>query len=73
MTYINLLLFLQESNTKIVEHRAHEILTATDRYMRAADASWTKETHPGSLHTVYTRAGASFVWRADGEPEIKPA
>lgn len=75
MTYIELLLFVQERGEKILGQDIRSLITDKHRYIRDLEQeSWFEDKEPGSPEKHTTRSGEIWVWKRQELPpeEVQP-
>lgn len=66
MTYIEMLLLVQQSGDKILEQGINTLFTQHHRYIRQLDATeWQEDMEPGLPEMHHGRGGAYHIWKRD--------
>jgi hypothetical protein len=62
MTYIEMLLLIEEKQEHTLAHNVSSLITEKRRYLRADDATWAEDAEPGAPERRVGRGGEYFVW-----------
>ena len=72
MTYIEMLLMVEQSGEATLAQDVRFLITEKHRYIRQLDTpedAWTQDTEPGAPVEKYTRSGLEWIWKRQELPE----
>jgi hypothetical protein len=72
MTYIEMLLMVEQSGEATLAQDVRFLITEKHRYIRQLDAPegcWMQDTEPGAPEKRYTRSGLEWIWKREELPE----
>jgi hypothetical protein len=61
MTYIEMLLRIEERQERTLAHNVHSVITDKHRYLRV-DGAWVEDTEEGAPEKRVGRGGEFYVW-----------
>lgn len=76
MTFLELLLLIEERGEKVLGAELNAMFTQQHRYLReldTSDSSWKEDTEPGRPEKRWGRGGEYYIWKRDEAPDDKPA
>jgi hypothetical protein len=68
LTYIEMLLLIEEKKERTLAHNVNSLITEKRRYLRADDASWAEDAIAGAPERRVGRGGEFYVWVRAEEP-----
>lgn len=68
MTFLEVILLIQQRGEKTLTHESRFLITETRRYIRDFDGGespWREDLEPGKPEKMYGRGGEYYVWKRD--------
>jgi hypothetical protein len=75
MTYLDILLLIEERKERALAQEPRFIITDKHRYIRQLDdpeSAWQQDMEPGAPKEMYGKSGKYFIWeKTELPPEIE--
>ena len=67
MTFLDVLLLIQDRKDKILEQHSYEILTTNSRFVRLATNTWSEDIQKGKIISYLSREGMRYRFQKELE------